>query len=401
MEVVLPHSRVAVSPMKGYFYQIDHYILQLLRLSNTTDSVRIEGIEDVDITMADETTAIQCKYYAGTEYNHSVIAKPICLMLKHFLDKQNESNDGFKYVLYGYYKSGQNKLPDTIDLLFFRKNFMTSSTRKLFGSLDIQDDQINKFVNSLTININALSYEEQERQVIDMLKKQFNCSDFEAEYCYYSNALYEVRTLATNTNESMRDITKADFLSKINKKDILLNSWLREKKGIEKYCKTIRKEFFSHFNISPYERFFLIDCDSLITDIEIKTVIMEISKNWSKLSKREKNTFCPYVFLHNIAVERLVCIKKLLQSDNVTFLDGHDFDGADFSVKSILKRAAHTNNISLKIINKKEYIDNILEAGETTREIYQFFFNKPYYEDDRHKHIKISVARTTDIGKII
>jgi hypothetical protein len=182
---------------------------------------------------------------------------------------------------------------------------------------------------------------------------------------------------------------------------MIFNSWLREKKGVEKYCKTIRKEFFSHFNISPHERFFLIDCDSLITDIAIKDIVIKISENWCKLSKRERNTFCPYVFLHNLTTERLVTIKKLLQADNVTFLDGYDFYGADFSVKSISKKATHTNNVSLKIINEPKYIDNILEAGETTREIYQFFINEPYYENNRHKHIKASVARTADINTII
>ena len=397
----MPHSREAVSPIKGYFYQFDHYILQLLSLSNTTDSVRIEGIEDVDITMADETVAIQRKYYAGTEYNHSVIAKPICLMLRHFVDKQNEDKGGFKYVLYGCYKSGQSKLPDTIDLPFFKNKFLISNNRKLFSELTLNDGQINEFINNLTININALRYEEQEQQVINMLKAQFNCSDFEAEYCFYSNALYAVRTIATNTNESMRNITKSYFLSKIDKKDILFNILLCEKKGVERYYKALKKEYFSHFNVSPHERFFLIDCDGFITDVEIKAVIMKISKNWSKLSKRESNTFCPYVFLHGIIEERLVNIKKLLQNDNVTFLDGYDFYGAEFSVKSISKKASHANNVSLKIVNNTEYIDSILEAGETTREVYQFFADEPYYENNRHKHIKISIARTTDIGKII
>lgn len=370
-------------------------------MSNAADSVCIEGIEDVDISTADETVAIQCKYYAGTEYNHSVIAKPICLMLKHFVDKQSEGKGRFKYVLYGYYKSGQDKLPNGIDLSFFKDKFLTSNARKIFNELDLNDTQINEFINNLTININALSYEEQDRQVVNMLKAQFNCSDFEAEYCYYSNALHEVRTLATNKIESKRSITKTDFLSRINKRDVLFNSWLREKKGIEKYYKTIKKEFFSHFNISPHERFFLIDCDSLIKDIDIKAILIKLSENWSKLSRREKNTFCPYVFLHNITTDCLISIKKLLQSDNITFLDGYDFYGADFSAKSISKKATHTNNVSLKIINEQKHIDSILEAGETTREIYQFFVNKPYYENSRHKHIKVSVARTTDINTIV
>ena len=56
----------------------------MLELDADTDTVSIEGIEDVDINHLDETTAIQCKYYSKTEYNHSVIAKPIRLMLSNY-----------------------------------------------------------------------------------------------------------------------------------------------------------------------------------------------------------------------------------------------------------------------------------------------------------------------------
>lgn len=53
---------------------IDYFVLQLINLTNETDIVTIEGIEDVDITSEDGLVAIQCKYCEKTEYNHSVIA---------------------------------------------------------------------------------------------------------------------------------------------------------------------------------------------------------------------------------------------------------------------------------------------------------------------------------------
>ena len=56
--IVLPRSRDAVSTIKGYYYQFDHYILQLLRLTNDDDAVRIEGVEDVDIITGDITNAV-------------------------------------------------------------------------------------------------------------------------------------------------------------------------------------------------------------------------------------------------------------------------------------------------------------------------------------------------------
>ena len=47
-------DRNAVSTLKGYFYQFDFSILQLLSLASMTDKVTIEGIEDVDITTIDK-----------------------------------------------------------------------------------------------------------------------------------------------------------------------------------------------------------------------------------------------------------------------------------------------------------------------------------------------------------
>ena len=93
-------ERSAIATIKGYYYQFDYFILQLLKCNNETDSICIEGIEDVDLKTVDESTAIQCKYYAGTEYNHSVIAQPLRYMLDHYLSK---ANNGIKYKIYGYY----------------------------------------------------------------------------------------------------------------------------------------------------------------------------------------------------------------------------------------------------------------------------------------------------------
>ena len=78
-------GRDAIDTITGYYYQFDYYILQLLDLAGENDTVTIEGIEDVDILEENELTAIQCKYYDKTEYNHSIIAKPIRLMLRYYV----------------------------------------------------------------------------------------------------------------------------------------------------------------------------------------------------------------------------------------------------------------------------------------------------------------------------
>ncbi|MBS6397607.1 MAG: hypothetical protein KH452_10745 [Clostridiales bacterium] len=92
-------DRSAVSTLKGYFYQFDFTILQLLKLEHMTDKIMVEGIEDVDVTSADNKIAIQCKYYEGTEYSHSVISEAVKYLLVDFAERKNNGKNK-KIILY-------------------------------------------------------------------------------------------------------------------------------------------------------------------------------------------------------------------------------------------------------------------------------------------------------------
>lgn len=400
----MSRDRTAVDAIKGYYYQFDYYILKLLELTSDSDEMCVEGIEDIDIITAAETTAVQCKYYEGTEYNHSVIAKPIRFILENYARRRSSGNS-IKYKIYGYYKSGQDKLPKNYGLSFAKEHFFTFKEKKIehkyHDELQLTDTDLEGFLCKLTIDVNASSFEEQEHKIFEKIQALFSCSEFEAEYCYYNAALGVVKDLAISPNINARTITKHDFISRITQKDILFNIWFIAKKGVEKYCKEIKKQYFSPFNISPYERFFLIDYDAAILETEIKSLLLEISKKWNKLSCREKTPFCPYVYIHNLSEAKLINIKKSLQADDICFSDGYDFKSADFCIKSICKQATFHNAIKIKIINELSYIDNILDSLSDTREIYQFFINKPFYENNNHKHIKIPIKETKNIEAII
>ena len=58
--------RSATNTIKGYFYQFDKSILEILEQSNETNIVTIEGVEDIDIENSDEIQFVQCKYYVET-----------------------------------------------------------------------------------------------------------------------------------------------------------------------------------------------------------------------------------------------------------------------------------------------------------------------------------------------
>lgn len=45
----MSRGRDAIDTITGYYYHFNYYILQLLNLTKDTDTVTIEGVEDVDM----------------------------------------------------------------------------------------------------------------------------------------------------------------------------------------------------------------------------------------------------------------------------------------------------------------------------------------------------------------
>lgn len=76
-------NRSATATIKGYFYQFDQTIVRLLEATKH-GSITVEGVEDIDLDDGEVSAFVQCKYYEGTEYNHSVIKEAVVHMLRHF-----------------------------------------------------------------------------------------------------------------------------------------------------------------------------------------------------------------------------------------------------------------------------------------------------------------------------
>jgi hypothetical protein len=243
-------NREAIDTITGYFYQFDKSILELLKQDDDKASICIEGIEDIDVVSADETSAIQCKYYAKTEYNHSVIKKPITLMLRHFAENKN---GGIKYHLYGHYKSGHEKL-SSLAVESLKTNFLTyrktekndqdekvSVTYLVHEELNLSDEDLNLFLGLLTVDIHAPSFDDQYQDIINAIKLNLSVSEVEAELYHYNSALKLVKNLSIKQTRKERTTTKSDFINKIKIKDEIFDSWFIRRKGRDKYIKNVKK----------------------------------------------------------------------------------------------------------------------------------------------------------------
>jgi hypothetical protein len=409
-------DRSAIDTIKGYFYQFDYSILSLLNLTDPGGSIEIECIEDIDVNTATETTAIQCKYYAKTEYNHSVIKEPIMYMLTHFRDLKVSSGKQVNYLLRGYYESGQDKITTPIDIDFLKKNFLTYTRAEDVGGtktkvthfhhdeLGLTDIDLTEFLTYLKIDVNAEEFSAQFKSICSKLKAEFGSTDFSAEYFFYNNALRVIKELSIKPLAQDRTITRYAFFDLINTKKLLFNEWFVQIKGIKGHLAALRREFFTFVNISPFERVFLIEPNNAKdSQNDIIEIINTIAKKWSKLTRRDTTPFCPYVYVHGISDSQLVAIKNQLMTEGILINDGYSFLGADFNVEIVTKQANHTNGVKLKVLSSKDNITSILQAITKRKLVYQFYLTQPFFEVTiaNVTDIKIQVAQLSDIKQII
>jgi hypothetical protein len=401
-------DRTAIDTIKGYFYQFDHAIAKLLDLEQGTDTITVEGIEDIDVNADKEETAIQCKYYAKTEYNHSVIAKPIRLMLNHYKEVIGGNQKKINYKIYGHFHSGQNKLTLPIDATFLKDSFLTYTENRVkyfhHNDLNLTEKDLADFLSLLTVDISALEYQAQLSKIFTLLTSQLGCNTFEAEHFYYNNALKVIKDIAVEGKLANRKISKETFIAKINFKRVLFNEWFIKYKGENKLFADLRRQYFTALNISPFERFFIIEVPVVnYLRSELKDLLFTISRKWAKLSSREPAPFCPYIYLHNLSKAELIEVKKELVSEGFMFSDGFDFEGADFNPKAVSKQVGPANQIKLKILNTMPYIDITIKEITKTKEIYQFYFKDVFFKNIyiNIKQINIQFTKLSDVQKII
>lgn len=393
-------SRDAVDTIRGYCYQFDKTILEIISLNKNDDFITVESIEDVDVSTENCTTAIQCKYYENTEYNHSIIAKPIRLMLTHF--KDNPSFQG-NYHLYGHYKSGHDKLTQPLDLEFLKKNLLTytekGSKYEHHNLLKATDQDLLFFLQKLTIDIHAKSLEEQKKSIIQKLSEILSCKHEESEIYFYPNAFSIINSLACNKTD--RVLSKGEFLKRINKKTALFNFWIYEIKGRKQYIKFLKENLLSKtLNMSPYSRIFILEPDKDTSINDIKDCIYKIQKNWSQLSKNATKPYSPYILINHDDKNYIHKIKNELYEEEFYFCDGYPFEGSTFRPERMVENFKN-KDINFQFISNTNDLYKIIELIKNRKEIYHFFITNEIQLPNGTHNTVIQVKNFSDIKDIV
>ena len=333
-------DRSAHATIKGYFYQFDKTILEILEATAPNSSVVVEGIEDIDLTDGTDASLIQCKYYEGTEYVHSVIKDAVIHMLRHFGSSGCQASQSLRYRVYGHYKSGQEKLPARLELAFVKKHFLSYKEKgvshEVHNELGIDDTQLGSFLSLLDVDVRAPSYDDQQRRVRALLTGALpGCNSEDAEAFHYPRAINAIQNLAIQADPALRTISRTAFIAAVDKKDTVFSRWLLEKFGSHHYAKSLRRKHFAFpgTRIPKANRIFCLDMSDgldVARTVEMLRAIGTRFSNKEHARTPDSDRFCPYVLLRGISDGETASLKNALYQSGAHVEDGYPFLGSAF-----------------------------------------------------------------------
>ena len=310
--------RQADSTIRGYLYQFNKSILEILNLTDG-NSLVLEGIiEDIDILSPASTTTIQCKYHEDKKYTISSVAVPIIEMLCNYCETSYVGKD-IHYILYaffadnvdcievsdfcGFLNTTQDKeiltkyfhriftIPDATILKISNKAKKTASDKEAIVSYyKTHRSSLSPRVSVDTFwshfsYVKAEKYDRLKELVLEELSK---ITDKEtALTLYYPNAFSYVASLSAKTSYRERTVSKEDFIRFLKQqKTILLNRWTLQAIDRKALLKAKRESLASFFASNPDMRAFVFSDDFLKNNSE--TIIPFIREYLGKYFRKPK-----------------------------------------------------------------------------------------------------------------
>lgn len=310
--------RQADSTIKGYLYQFNKSILEILRLSDG-NSLVLEGvIEDIDILSPTSTTTIQCKYHEDKKYTISSVAVPIIEMFCNYCESSYVGKD-IHYILYAYFADNVDRIESSDFLGFLNttqdKEILTKYFHRIFTIPDANILKIsNKAKKTASDKEVLVSYYKAQRsglsprvsvedfwsnfsyvkaEKFDRLKELVfeeleKIADQEtASTLYYPNAFSYVASLSAKKSTLERTVSKEDLVGfLLQQKTILLNRWTLKAIDRKALLKAKRESLASFFASNSDMRAFVFSDGFLSNNAD--AVIPFIREYLGKYYKKPK-----------------------------------------------------------------------------------------------------------------
>lgn len=270
--------RQADSTIRGYLYQFNKSIYEILQSSDDS-TITLEGIiEDIDIQSPSSTTTIQCKYHEDKKYTISNVAAPILEMFSHYCEC-NAIGRSVSYILYAYYADNtdsisMNSFSDflnttkdkDIQVKYFHRIYTIPDEKMLEFALKTQKKKgekqalldyyakhrgdlvckvpINSFWDKFTY-VPAERFESLQDRIITEFGGIVDTDT--AKNLYYPNAFSFVANLSAKANVEERIVSRTQMLSYLSEqRSVLLNRWTLAAMDQSKVLKN-KKDYLSSF----------------------------------------------------------------------------------------------------------------------------------------------------------
>lgn len=369
--------------IKGFEYQIDKNILEILKQSDINKAINIEQNQDID--SAD--FVMQVKYKEAAKFVPSAIKNPLIQLMEEF-KKDNKKN----YILYCFFGDFNGYAESTsIDTILGSSKNDYAATEKS----DFQNMFQLKFSPKFDIQL--------EQTINEIIKLGFQ---EEEAIIHHSRVTKHLRNLVINHSPAKianRTTTKKEIIDLIrNDRRIIFTNSYRNYKGDISYFKKFKKEYFTFRNVDKTIRFFIIELVGTDSVSDLVHISKRISTKYFKILSRDVKGEAPFIFFRNISDDVLSEVKTRLIEDGNIIKDGYDFKGAFFNINSLSIKSSRENKVALKFINQEDELVQLLDLNlNVTKEMFQFFQTKPEEYLHQLREIKIEIKAITEIEKII
>lgn len=383
-------KREATASIRGYFYQLDAALLEILN-ADLSDEVVIEGIEDFDRYTDEGVIYGQVKYYAEQSLTDSVLRDPLHKLFVHFHGLKEAQRAGRKYLLYGHFSEvridiGELSVERFKSVMEYRKEVKAADGTKsyekksLLDSMAAPDGLIEAFCKSFSIQIST-EFSEHRKLVIEAIRKNQNVSGFEAEGFHYPMAFDYIATLATKKDHNDRKVTRHDLQELLKGTQAIHNRWLLREKDASEYAKHMKRLYFSPTNGAGIVRAFIIECSAATDGSVVCDQLRAIGNNWSSAKQRRiqnSERYAPFILLRGADEELIMQVKNMLFDTGTVFVDGFPYRGSSFRIDHVHSQQTQENQIEVRFIDNVDQLQEVLDGvGRKLCHIYDFFLERP------------------------
>ncbi|MBY5667454.1 hypothetical protein HFO33_35170 [Rhizobium leguminosarum] len=416
-DVDVDKQREATASIRGYLYQLDAALLEILN-SDIDDQIVIEGIEDFDRYSAEEITYCQVKYYAGKDLTNSVLRDPLYKLFQHFLGLDENARKNRKYSLYGFYADIKistdpltverfkeimevgEYIPDAAGVKRLHK-------KSLLDDAVAADEVIEAFCQVFRIQLSSEFFEHRS-SVIATVKRVQGISLLEAEGFHYPRAFDFIASMATKADHNDRTTTRRALQEHLKGTQAVHRRWLLREKDASEYGKYMRQLYFAPNNSAGVVRTFIIDVSTMKDSATICDQLREIARKWSSAkSKTTPNNerYAPFVVLRHSSADLISQVKNELFDTGTDFVDGFPYNGSAFRAEHLNAAQTKERQIALRFADNTDQLLQAVEIiGRKLCHFYDFFFESPLVLEvpgAKSRMVSIPVDDIATIKKII